>query len=84
MHFTRFNRDKNLHGLKPQVDSLLFAAMLLLLQPIQIEEVDPVFQIGGLSKTMAIGFHCEFVLGDSSNLNGNYSVSVIISRLALI
>ena len=35
--------------LNPQVDSLLFAAVLLLLQPIQKEEVDPVFQIGGLS-----------------------------------
>ena len=34
--------------LKPQAESLLFAAVLLLLQPIQIEEVDPVFQIGGL------------------------------------
>ena len=34
--------------LNPQADSLLFAAVLLLLQPIQIEEVDPVFQIGGL------------------------------------
>ena len=33
----------------PQGNSLLFAAVLLLLQPIQIEEVDPVFQIGGLS-----------------------------------
>ena len=33
--------------LNPQADSLLFAAVLLL-QPVQIEEVDPVFQIGGL------------------------------------
>ena len=32
--------------LNPQADSLQFAAVLLLLQPIQIEEVDPVFQIG--------------------------------------
>ena len=32
--------------LNPQADSLLFAAVLLLLQPIQVEEVDPVFQIG--------------------------------------
>ena len=32
--------------LQPQADSLLFVAVLLLLQPIQIEEVDPVFQIG--------------------------------------
>ena len=36
--------------LKPQADSMLFAAVLLLLQPIQIEEVDPVFQIGGLNE----------------------------------
>ena len=35
-------------SLKPQAGSLLFAAVLLLLQPLQIEEVDPVFQIGGL------------------------------------
>ena len=35
--------------LNPQADSLLFAAVLLLLQPLQIEEVDPVFQIGGLT-----------------------------------
>ena len=34
--------------LNPQAESLLFAAVLLLLQPIQIEEVDPDFQIGGL------------------------------------
>ena len=34
--------------LNPKAGSLLFAAVLLLLQPIQIEEVDPVFQIGGL------------------------------------
>ena len=33
--------------LKPQADSPLFAAVLLL-QHIQIEEVDPVFQFGGL------------------------------------
>ena len=37
----------SLSSLNPQADSLLFAAMLLLLQPIQIEEVDPIFQIGG-------------------------------------
>ena len=35
--------------LKPQAESLLFAAVLLLLQPIQTEVVDPVFQIVGLS-----------------------------------
>ena len=35
-------------SLKPQAGSLLFAAVLLLLQPIQTEVVDPVFQIGGL------------------------------------
>ena len=34
--------------LNPHSNSLLFAAVLLLLQPIQIEEVNPVFQIGGL------------------------------------
>ena len=34
--------------LKPQAESLLFAAVLLLLQPIQTEVVDPVFQIVGL------------------------------------
>ena len=38
-----------LFNLNPQAGSLLFAAVLLLLQPIQIEEVDPVFQIGGLN-----------------------------------
>ena len=36
--------------INPQADSLLFAAVLLLLQPIQIEGVDPVFQLGGLSQ----------------------------------
>ena len=36
-------------SLKPQAESLLFAAVLLLLQPIQTEVVDPVFQIVGLS-----------------------------------
>ena len=35
--------------LKPQNKSLLFAAVLLLLQPIQTEVVDPVFQIVGLN-----------------------------------
>ena len=40
---------------KTQADSLLFAAvLLLLLQPIQIEEVDPVFQIGGLIATPSV------------------------------
>ena len=37
--------------LKPQVDSPLFAAVLLL-RPIQIEEVDPVFHLRGLSLKM--------------------------------
>ena len=36
-------------SLKPQAESLLFAAVLLLLQPIQTEVVDPVFQIVGLN-----------------------------------
>ena len=36
-------------SLKPQAAILLFAAVLLLLQPMQIEEVDPVFQIGGIN-----------------------------------
>ena len=36
-------------GLKPQAESLLFAAVLLLLQPIQTEVVDLVFQIVGLT-----------------------------------
>ena len=36
--------------LNPQADILLFAAVLLLLQPIQIEEGDPVFQIGDLKE----------------------------------
>ena len=40
--------------LNPQADSLLFAAMLLLLQPIQIEEVNPVFQIGGLTAQVTL------------------------------
>ena len=35
-------------ALKPQAESLLFAAVLLLLQPIQIEEVDRVLQSVGL------------------------------------
>ena len=35
--------------LKPQAESLLFAAVLLLLQPIQTEVVDPVFQVVGLT-----------------------------------
>ena len=37
-----------LQTLNPEADSLLFADVLLLLQPIQIEEVDQIFQIGGL------------------------------------
>ena len=36
---------------KPQAESLLFAAVLLLLQPIEIEEVDRVLQSVGLSKS---------------------------------
>ena len=44
----RNNLRINIFVLKPQADSLLFAAGLLLVQPIQIEEVDLVFQIGGL------------------------------------
>ena len=46
--------------LKPQANSLLFAAVLLLLQPIQIEEVDLVFQIGGL----------KFKISENSLRNG--------------
>ena len=38
--------------LKPQAESLLFAAVLFLLQPIQTEVVDPVFQIEGLNKLL--------------------------------
>ena len=41
-------------SLKPQVESLLFAAVLLLLQPTQIEEVDWVLQSVGL-KTLWSG-----------------------------
>ena len=37
-----------LRSLIPQANSLLLATVLLLLQPIQIEEVNLVFQIGGL------------------------------------
>ena len=36
----------------PQVESLLFAAVLVFLQPIQIEEVNPGFQIGGLRRLL--------------------------------
>ena len=46
--------------LKPQVESLLFAAVLLLLQPIQIEEVDRVLQSVGLNqlpRCFALSFH---------------------------
>ena len=39
-----------MHHLKPQAESLLFAAVLLLLHPIQIEEVDRVLQSVGLNK----------------------------------
>ena len=45
--------------LKPQTDSLLFAAVLLLLQPIQIEEVDPVFQ--ATSMTCKTHEHQDFI-----------------------
>ena len=38
--------------LKPQAESLLFAAVLLLLQPVQTEVVDPVFQIVGLTSVV--------------------------------
>ena len=41
--------------LNPQPDSLQFAAVLLLLQPIQIEEVDPVFQTGDLTAVILNG-----------------------------
>ena len=34
--------------LNPQVNNPLFAPVLLLLRPVQIEEVDLVFQLGGL------------------------------------
>ena len=37
------------YSLKPQAESLLFAVVLLLLQPIQIEEVDRVLQSVGLT-----------------------------------
>ena len=43
---------EHLEDLNPKADSLLFAAVLLLLQPIQIEEVNPVFQTGGLKKVV--------------------------------
>ena len=36
------------HSLKPHFLIPLFAAVLLLPQPIQIEEIDPVFQLGDL------------------------------------
>ena len=42
-------------SLKLQAESLLFAAVLLLLQPMHTEEVDPVFQIGGLNYTLMVG-----------------------------
>ena len=51
--------------LKPQAESMLVAAVLLLLQPIQKEVVDLVFQIVGLSKFMKTG--CV------SNLHLNFS-----------
>ena len=40
------------NNLNLQADSLLFVAVLLLLQPIQIEVIDPVFQIGGLREKL--------------------------------
>ena len=40
---------------KPIACCLLFTAVLSMLQPIQIEEVDPVFQIGGLSGQIIMG-----------------------------
>ena len=52
--------------LNPQAHSLLFAAVLLLLQPIQIEEVDPVFQIGGLREVQQ---NTEMKEGPSSIVN---------------
>ena len=42
--------------LKPQAESLLFAAVLLLLQPVQTEVVDPVFQIVGLRRLKIVSF----------------------------
>ena len=42
-------KHRKVFGLKPRAGSLLCAAVLLLMQPIQIEEVDPVFQIGCLN-----------------------------------
>ena len=51
--------------LNPHSDSLLFAAALLLLQPIQIQEVDPVFQIGGLKPNSLVNlghFYTFFLL----------------------
>ena len=40
--------DNAIYGfeLNPQADSILFAAVLLLLQPIQIEDIDPVLRLG--------------------------------------
>ena len=49
------------HSLKPQAKSLLFAAVLLLLQPIQMEEVDRVLQSVGLIKTSISGT-CNFLI----------------------
>ena len=44
----KFDQEIYRKALNAHSDSLLFADVLFLLQPIQIEEVDPVFQIGGL------------------------------------
>ena len=43
-------------NLKPQAESLLFAAVLLLLQPIQIEEVDRVLQSAGRCQNKEIRY----------------------------
>ena len=61
------NRTRDLLILNPQVDSLLFAAVLLLLLPIQIEEVEPVFQIGGLTLKLP---------GPAAGVDGSLTVTI--------
>ena len=55
-----------IYRLKPHAESLLFAAVLLLLPPIQTEVVDPVFQIVGL--TYFITLMCDGDYGEGTSV----------------
>ena len=62
--------------LKPQAESLLFAAVLLLLQPTQIEEVDRVLQSMGLNTKLNhilfVYFYNGTIIGKAEDSSYNF------------